>query len=446
MGLFLLITMSSVFAFQIYGHIGIPLRQLITGDHAKTLAGRADVFGELASRLAKSEEDLTARDELLEFQRKSFDALLSIYEVIGSDLSIKGVFDHALDALGEATDFVSIGIRLYEEKSKSFRLISHFGISPAMLEVLEAIPEDKGFQAEALRTKWPYYTSDIPTASNLVGRVALDLDYRSIICVPLLAGEQVLGTIELVTDQQHHWSESEVRWLALVGRSLGILIRNVQLTDRLKEMTVLQERSRLAQEIHDGLAQLIGALRLWAEEAQISLKKQNFRAVDTALQKIENTSRDAYASIREEILGLRDTVVPGENILSVMTEYLSRFQRQWGIATKISYINGLEPEAGLFLSPSTEIQLLRIFQEGLTNVRRHAEATQILVTIENRDKFIRISIQDNGKGFNPNQISDENLGLRIMRERAASIEGSVKITSRFGKGTNLEIVVPKKFG
>lgn len=422
--------------------VATPLNRMVYDKRERDLIERSDSIGRLASRLVKNDEDLIAQDSLLEFQRKSFDALLSISEAAGEDPSVKRVFRHVLEALRETTDFVSIGMRLYDERSKCFKLVDHYGISPAMLEVLDCIPQDQGFQAQAMKRKWPVFTSDIASANHLVGRVALDLDYKSLICVPLIVGDKVLGTMELVTDQEHTWREDEVRWLALFGRSIGVLIRNVQLNNRLRDMTMLQERSRLAQEIHDGLAQLIGSLRLWAEEAQISLEDRELESAKIALDKIQNTARDAYSSIREEMLGLRDTIVPGEDFVSVLTEYLSRFQRQWGIESKLFYQDGTGSPDQLPVSPTAEIQLLRIVQEGLTNVRRHAEATRIEVTIEELEDSLFVVIQDNGKGFDPEHISDENLGLRIMRERAASVGGLIHISSKPNLGTSLQIEIP----
>jgi signal transduction histidine kinase len=441
-GFAIVIATSGIVTLQLRRQVVTPLNWLVSGKQEKDLIERSDSIGRLASRLVKSDEDLIAQDSLLEFQRKSFDALLSISEATGEDPSVRMVFRHVLKALREATDFVSIGMRLYVMQSNCFKLVDHYGISPAMLEVLNCIPQDQGFQAQAMKKKWPVFTSDIASANHLVGRTALDLDYRSLICVPLIVGDQVIGTMELVTDQEHIWREDEVRWLALFGRSVGVLIRNVQLNNRLRDMTVLQERSRLAQEIHDGLAQLIGSLRLWAEEAQISLEDKKLASVRVALDKIQTTARDAYSSIREEMLGLRDTIVPGEDFVSVVTEYLSRFQRQWGIESKLFYQDGKGSADHLPISPTAEIQLLRIVQEGLTNIRRHAEATHVEVTIEELEDSLFIVIQDDGKGFNPEQISDENLGLRIMRERAASVGGLVHISSEPNLGTNLQIEIP----
>jgi signal transduction histidine kinase len=243
----------------------------------------------------------------------------------------------------------------------------------------------------------------------------------------------------------HHFSKDELRWLELVGRSAGSLLHHVELTERLRGMAVLQERTRLAQEIHDGLVQLLGSLRLWAEEAQIALSEADQVAVQAAVKKIEATSRDAYNSLREEMLGLRSSITPGLGMVPVLKEYLNRFQRQWEINAQLVLDGFLEDGGDLQLSPAAEIQLLRIIQESMTNVRRHAEASQVTVRFVNQPGQLVVEIEDDGKGFEPARVAQESMGLRIMRERAAGIGGRIELHSQANQGTYLRFLLPRAY-
>ena len=116
------------------------------------------------------------------------------------------------------------------------------------------------------------------------------------------------------------------------------------------------------------------------------------------------------------MLGLRAAIDPGQGILPVIQEYLSRYKRQWGIDTALC-IELSDGSAGLRqLSQSAEIQLLRIVQEGLTNIRRHANASRVVIRVSDDPIDFRVEIEDNGQGFIPERIPDEKLGLKIMRE------------------------------
>ena len=159
--------------------------------------------------------------------------------------------------------------------------------------------------------------------------------------------------------------------------------------------------------------------------------------------RFEETARDAYASLREELMGLRVKMVPGKDIFPMLAEYLSRFQREWGIQSRLEihrYDHHSEP---IPLSPNVEIQLLRIVQEGLTNVHRHANARHVIIDCVETADALNISIQDDGDGFTLENIPEGHFGLRIMNERATSVGGQVRVSSELGHGTRLEINVPR---
>jgi nitrate/nitrite-specific signal transduction histidine kinase len=419
-----------------------PLKRLTGGDRDV-----GDVFqaGDLSRVLQHQQAlstSLACRESELEFRQRSLDALLSITQAMGENPTMENVFQTAINALRKATHFDSIGMRLHDPKHQCLRLIVHYGISPAMMAMLATVPDNRGFQYEALHSRWPCASSNLSTDQRLVAKSALDLGYRSYICVPLIAGEKIIGTMEMVSCDSIDWSEHKVSWLALIGRSIGTMINNVQLADHLRDLSVLQERAHLAQEIHDGLAQLLGSLRIWADKARLSFEEGDHACAQLALQKIETVAQDAYANLREEMLGLRDTFVPGKGLIPVLTEYLSRFQRQWGIETSFQFDRQNSLVAQLDITPAAEIQLLRIIQEGLTNVRRHAQASRIWVIIEQSGKHVHVKIRDNGQGFDQTQTGDDRLGLRIIGERAGSVGGSIDIQTERGKGTSLTIVIP----
>jgi signal transduction histidine kinase len=133
--------------------------------------------------------------------------------------------------------------------------------------------------------------------------------------------------------------------------------------------------------MHDGLAQLLGSLHLWAENAQLALNEKDLPGAEDSIQKIDLAAREASASLRDEILGLRDTMLAGRGFVQVLREYLKRYQRQWGIETQFHIVNHTDNEESIQLPNYTEAQLLRIIQESMTNVRRHANASLVTVTL-----------------------------------------------------------------
>jgi len=139
---------------------------------------------------------------------------------------------------------------------------------------------------------------------------------------------------------------------------------------------------------------------------------------------------------------LRDSANSGKDLIPVLSEYLDRFQRQSGIQARLVIDRDISNMGALMLSTPGEIQLLRIIQEAATNVRRHAKADHIIVSLARDNNWLKVSIQDNGIGFDYENIAEDRLGLRIMRERAASIQGNIKVESSPGSGTEITVLMP----
>jgi len=429
----------------LYHQVARPLMRLAGARSGRSDPGK-DEIGRVAAHIHRLEADLADSEQKSEQQHTKIDSLLSIHYDTNNPPAIENFFEKVLGIIQEVTGFTSITIRLYEPKTQCFRLMAEHGLSQGMKKDLESIPANRGFHAEIVRNRLPAFTSDLASDPRLMSKASVSEGYRSLVCVPLLASDLLVGSMELATRDQQVWSKDELRWLALVGRRVGLLVYQIQLSERLRDMAVVEERSRIAQEIHDGLAQLIGSIRIWSEEAQISLEKDNLSAVKRGLQRIELSAREAFASLREEMLGLRDAIAPGRDLNAVVIEYLSRFQRQWGIKTQLKVDHELMDQQAWAIPPATEIQLLRAVQEGLINVRRHSKATSVTVKFSKLDGRLLIDIQDNGVGFDLENVSEDKLGLRIIRERMASVDGKVMIKSQPGEGTSLEIDVPIQGG
>jgi two-component system, NarL family, nitrate/nitrite sensor histidine kinase NarX len=437
--------LSGVFVFSFSRLVDRPLRSLASGETDPNLFTRQDEFGTLARKSQRLNTDVKEKGDQLDAQRRNFHALLSLAESIDVSLTAEKVLQFAIGKVQEVTGFTNIAMRLFDPKQKCFRLVAQNGMSPRMVEDLRSIPAEIGFTGDVYKTHRAAYTSDLSSDSRLESPAPVEFGIHSLVSVPFLSGDRLMGSMELASKEEHIWSEDEVRWLELMGRSIGNVLHHIETSDQLQGMAVIQERARIAQEIHDGLAQLIGTLRLWADEAQLALQEMDLPEVQKDLQKIELTARDAYGGLREEILGLRDTLLPGKEIVSVIREFLNRYQRQWGIETQLLVDqNQLDDDGRLSISPAAEIQLLRIIQEGLTNVRRHANASRVVVSMEDGEEHLRIEIRDNGQGFDTHNVPEEKLGLRIMRERAATVGGVVAVKSSIGEGTYLIVELPKQ--
>jgi two-component system, NarL family, nitrate/nitrite sensor histidine kinase NarX len=379
---------------------------------------------------------LNEAEDKIRYQCKTFDALLSISQSLGESPTIDDVFTQAIQPIQEITGYATIALRLYDKQQNQFVLRAQKGFSPLMLEILSKLPRavDETYFSQMLATKKAVIRDVLITESPA---------FRNVVFFPLLANDQIVGSMDLGSAKERTWTDDEISWLELVGKYMGMIIHQIQITEKLESLSALQEREYIAQELHDDTVQLISALILWAQESEMDFDEGDLSAAQKAVQKIEQGANLAYKSLREEIFGLRKKVESDENILLVIKKSLDRFEDYWGIRVNFRLESNLWSQSPLKLPLRTEIQLLRIIQEALTNVRKHAKATSIEVVVQITEEWLKVNILDNGQGFNPEIISSDHLGLRIMRERASSLSGTIQITSRIGCGSNIEIALPR---
>ena len=262
--------------------------------------------------------------------------------------------------------------------------------------------------------------------------------------VPISSKGRVLGIMCLAAGAQPLGAH-EKSVLAAVGRQIAVAIENADLYEQVQSIAALKERERLSRELHDGLAQVLGALSLRAEYAKELVNAGRQTEAAAELQEIQGTVFEAHRDLRESILGLRATASTDGGLVSTLKEYAFKF----GVQTGIRVVLGVNGNGRMAYSPGAEVQLLRIIQEALTNVRKHSGAKQAFVQFEMQPGGMVVTIKDDGQGFDPARIQQADhahLGLQSMRERAESVHGRFEIRSRLGAGTEITVTIPAHGG
>jgi len=214
---------------------------------------------------------------------------------------------------------------------------------------------------------------------------------------------------------------------------------NLNIRRRIEREAIIEERRRIAREIHDGVAQSLGYLNLKTKQVSDSVSSQNTVKALTELGDIRQIVQDTYEDIRESIDQLT-TEIRNLPIIPALANYVREFGDNNGIRVKFNAPRPFPP-----LSPVAELQLLRITQEALTNVRRHAQATDVAVKLEKTSQAVEMLIKDNGQGFNLSDLEKSPPGyhgLNIIRERAESLGGSLNISTAPGEGTEVRVSLP----
>jgi signal transduction histidine kinase len=226
-----------------------------------------------------------------------------------------------------------------------------------------------------------------------------------------------------------------------MARQLEQSARDQQARAKVRQRAIVEERERIARELHDGMAQVLGYVNTKAIAIRLLLKNQQIDQAERNLQQLEDATRGLFVDVREAILDLKMAGQSG-GLIGGLQEYAVQFSRLSDIPVKVT----VAPEVrALQLLPEIELQLLRISQEALTNVRKHASAARAEVSLRVIDQQLAITISDEGRGFEPDGLRPErdlSFGLTSMRERAAAIGAEFDLNTRPGVGTTLTIRLP----
>lgn len=261
------------------------------------------------------------------------------------------------------------------------------------------------------------------------------------LAAPLMRGENIIGALCVGRKEVQAFQPEDRELLDGLAAQAAIAIENARLYAEVKSLATLEERERIAREIHDGMAQAVGYLHFRLKTLEDRLNSSHRPPSLTELTELRVAAGKAYEDIRQSIFGLRTAVSKGLGLIPILTEYLHEFSQQSGISVELQD----EDESASRFSPETEIQLIRVIQEALTNVRKHANARHAWVRFAPEGSMSRVAISDDGTGFSVGSLtadSRRHFGLRTMRERLEGVGGRLEITSAPGQGTQVVARIP----
>jgi len=256
------------------------------------------------------------------------------------------------------------------------------------------------------------------------------------LAVPIRSGSTTQGELLVGRASGEPFSARDRECLRTLSDLASIAITSARMRQNEWYGAILRERERLAHEMHDSLAQLLGVIHL-------NLRALESRAADDVisreLDKVADLAEEAYGEVREAILDLRASRVD-EALVDGLRAYLRRYSEQFGIETTLDN----RVQHNVTLPPHVECQIIRVIQEALANVRKHSGASWARVGISEEGEMLVFEIEDNGRGFDPEAAParEDSVGLLGMGERMASIHGTLSVGSRAGRGTRVIATVP----
>ncbi|HEU4522078.1 MAG TPA: GAF domain-containing sensor histidine kinase [Thermoanaerobaculia bacterium] len=381
---------------------------------------------EMQTRLRRQNEELLALH----------DAGLAISAELALDAVLKKVVDQARTLVGAKYGAVSV-----VDRSDRIEQFITSGIDPHQRSAIGPPPVGHGVLGVVLREGRHLRLDDVRLHPQSSGFPPNHPVMRSLLAVPIDCKGPFRGNIYLSEKNDGaSFTEHDHETLVRFSVQAGIAIDNAFLHAQAADLAVAEERLRIAHEMHDGLAQVLGYVNTKVQAADAYLRRGKTEDASGQLRELAVSARQAYSEVREGIVGLRTLPGPDRPLDEVLREYLERWREQSGISTDLTI------QGELRLRPSIELQLVRIIQEALANVRKHAKATHVRVDVARRNGTLTTSIIDNGLGFDPDarhRTEFPRFGLSTMRERAESIGGSLIIDSAAGKGTTIRFELPE---
>jgi signal transduction histidine kinase len=377
--------------------------------------------------------------EGLERRNRELLALHSAGLDVASELSLEIVLNKVVE---QARNLVGAryGALSVIDREGNIKEFITSGVTPEERAAIGPPPVGHGVLGVVLREGQHLRLAKVADHPRSAGFPANHPVMRSLLAVPVACKSPFLGNIYLSEKSNGSlFTKDDEETLERFAVQAGIAIDNAHLHAQAAEIATARERLRIAHEMHDGLAQVLGYVNTKVQAAKQYLRRGKTDEANAQLDELAASARQAYGDVRESIVGLRTLPGSDRSLEEVLGEFLHQWREQSGVSTE------LRIDADLRLQTSVELQIVRIIQESLTNVRKHARATTVRVEVHQRDGQLMVGVRDDGLGFNP-EVSTRGefpkFGLTTMRERAASIRGSLDIDSAPGAGTTVRFTMP----
>jgi signal transduction histidine kinase len=306
------------------------------------------------------------------------------------------------------------------------------GITAAQQRAIGPLPRQHGMLAALLRSGAPERLADIRKDPRFGGWPAAHPELTGFLGVPVKNGEEVLGIIFVANKRSGEFTARDEELLTLFAAHAAIALTNAKLYERSGELSVLQERARLARELHDAVSQRLFSIRAHARAAEVLVDRDPERA-SGELAAIAELGAQAHAELRAVIDGLAPPDLDG--LADSLRRYTQLAARAHGIPVRMSASD--LPE----LDPRVQTATFRVAQEALQNALRHSGASEISVSLSWTRRRVVLEVSDDGTGFDP-ALPSGGLGLASMRERATAVGGVLEVTSAPGAGTRVKLAVP----
>ncbi len=375
-----------------------------------------------------------------ERRRRVAEGLREILNVINSNRSLEVILDFIVAQAGRLLGTGSIAILDYQPDPGLLTVQTAIGLDDDLLRDFK-IRVGQGAVGRAVFEQRPVIMDDLmmldlPDQDDGELRqikTAWAERFRALLAVPMIARDKIYGEMILCYPHQHDFTEEEIQLVVAVCDQAALAIENARLRAQAAEAAVAAERSRLARELHDAVTQTLFSASLIAEVLPRLWERDHEEGL-LRLADLRQLTRGALAEMRTLLLELRPATLTEVELRDLLRQLSEALTGRARIPVTLEVVG-----ASRSLPPDVQIAFYRIAQEALNNIFKHAEATQVQVRLEYQPDHVCLTISDDGCGFDPDCLAAENLGLKIMRERAEGIGASFELKTFPQAGTRVTL-------
>lgn len=397
----------------------------------------AQIGGPIASARLYQEAQRLA--EQVKRRNEHLTVLNALARAAVSTLDVDRMLAAVTDQIQQGFGYGHVELYMIDEEQQELVLVAQAGAGkPDQIDFRQ--PLARGLLGRTYRTGLTMRVDDVQLDPDYV---VYDMDETcSELCVPISASGRVLAILNLESRRVAAFTDEDVGVLETAADVLASAIENARLYQRAQEAAVLEERSRLARDLHDSISQQLFSMTLTAQAARAQLEKNPARSA-AQLERLQETAAAALAEMRALIFQLRPPALSEQGLVAALQQHAVALGRREGLSVNLT-VSGEERYAR-----GAEQAIYRIVQEALNNVVKHAGACCVSIVLDLQPDHMLLRVADDGRGFDPSLLDDQgdsvrHLGLTSMRERAAELGGRLNLRSQPGQGTEVVVIVPRE--
>ncbi len=394
-----------------------------------------DLISSLEQRVAERTYDLQRANEELNQRAVQLETSAKVARDITSILNIDLLLKRVVELILEAFGYYHVQVFLLDKEQNVLILGASSG--ERRIQHKHLLLDGKSINSQAILTGTTQLVNDIEQSDFYLYDEGLP-ETRSELVIPLKVGGQHIGTLDIHDTKINSFHEKDLLILQSLADQIAIAIENARLYNQSRDLAVLEERHRLARELHDSVTQSLYSLVLLSEGWRRMLTDKEDHNAPNYLARIGEIASQALKEMRLLILELRPPTLEKEGLIGALQKRLDAVEKRVGIKARVIM------EEYCDIPISLEKELYWIAQEALNNSLKYANATTVTVWLQASDNLICLKVVDDGVGFDLKTVENQGgMGLNNMRERAMRVGGKVTIESIFGKGTSVTAQIPK---